>query len=296
MTRLQGGYRPTPVPPAAGQCQSGKALGTGSTTTSLIDVFTSAALDAGRAIMDVYRAGPTASYKADSSPVTEADEQAERIILAALRQAVPEIPVVAEEAVAAGRIPVIGDGPFILVDPLDGTKEFIARRDEFTVNIALIRDGAPVLGVVYAPALGLAYTGDGDTACRLAIGPDFDVREIKPIHVREAGPVVVAVASRSHNTPETEAFLKDNQIAETCRIGSSLKFGLVAEGQADIYPRFGRTMEWDTAAGDAVLRAAGGTTATLDGNPLLYGRTSDAGRLPFANPDFIARGKAGSAG
>jgi 3'(2'), 5'-bisphosphate nucleotidase len=258
--------------------------------TKLIDLFTSAALDAGRAILEVYRAGPTTSYKADCSPVTEADEQAERIILEALRQAVPDIPVIAEEAVAAGRIPAIGGGPFILVDPLDGTKEFIAGRDEFTVNIALIRSGVPVAGVVYAPALGIVYTGDGDVAYRLTIGADFSVDARKSIRVREAAPSMVAVASRSHSTPETEAFLKANNIAETCAIGSSLKFCLVAEGQADIYPRLSRTMEWDTAAGDAVLRAAGGTTTTLDVKPLVYGKTQQTDNIDFANPYFIARG------
>lgn len=258
-----------------------------------IDDFTCAALDAGRAILDIYHSGPTTTYKADCSPVTEADERAEAIILDALRQASPDIPVVAEEAAAAGGVPDIAGGRFILVDPLDGTKEFIDRRDEFTVNIALIEDGVPVVGVVYAPALGVAYAGDKSGACRLAISEDFVVNRREPIFVRPVPPAPVAVASRSHNTPETDRFLNDHAISDVCSIGSSLKFCLVAEGRADVYPRFGRTMEWDTAAGDAVLRAAGGATLTLDGRLLTYGKVRQTGDADFANPSFVAWGGSG---
>ena len=255
-----------------------------------IDIFTSAALDAGRAILEVYQGGITTTYKADCSPVTEADERAEAIILDALRQEFPDIPGVAEEAVAAGCVPDITGGRFILVDPLDGTKEFIARRDEFTVNIALIEGGVPVAGVVYAPALAVAFTGDQGGARRLAISGNFVVDQSEPIFVRRRPFTPVAVASRSHNTPETDTFLRDNSVSEICSIGSSLKFCLVAEGCADVYPRFGRTMEWDTAAGDAVLRAAGGTTLTPDGGPLVYGKIKQAGDADFANPHFVAWG------
>lgn len=259
--------------------------------TTMLDVFERAALDAGEVILKIYESGPTTSYKADCSPVTEADECAERIILDALLQAFPNIPVVAEEAAAAGHAPGISNQGFILVDPLDGTKEFIARRSEFTVNIALIEGGVPVAGVVYAPALGVAYSGDRHGACRLTIGPDFSIVQRSPIQARPVGASPIAVASRSHNTPETDDFLRTSNIAETRSIGSSLKFCLLAEGDADVYPRFGRTMEWDTAAGDAVLRAAGGATTTLDGHPLTYGKTNQPHETDFANPHFIAWGR-----
>jgi 3'(2'), 5'-bisphosphate nucleotidase len=257
----------------------------------MLDLFEHAALEAGKLILEVFDSGPTARYKADCSPVTEADERAERIILGILAQAFPDVPVVAEEAAAAGCVPRIAGQAFILVDPLDGTREFIARRPEFTVNIALVENGVPVAGVVYAPALSVAYCGNRDGACRLMIGGDFSVEERHPICARPVAPAPVAVASRSHNTPETDDFLKARGIADICSIGSSLKFCLLAEGRADIYPRFGRTMEWDTAAGDAILRAAGGSTVTLDGRPLAYGKTGQPDDADFANPHFIAWGR-----
>ena len=256
----------------------------------MMEIFETAALEAGKAILAIHRRGPTTRYKTDCSPVTEADERAEEIILAHLSGAFPEIPVVAEESVAAGRIPSIAGRSFILVDPLDGTKEFVNRHDDFTVNIALIEEGRPVAGIVYAPARNVAYIGSRDGAYRLRIAADFEVVERSPIHVREAGNLSVAVASRSHNSPQTEEFLRKAGIHDTCLIGSSLKFCLVAEGQADLYPRFSRTMEWDTAAGDAVLRAAGGSTVTPDGVPLAYGKTRQADDADFANPHFIAYG------
>ena len=258
---------------------------------SMLATFEKAALVAGKAILDVQKAGPNTSYKADRSPVTEADEQAEAIILAELARACPDIPVVAEEAVAIGRIPAIEGRSFILVDPLDGTKEFISGYPDFTVNIALIEDGVPVLGVVYAPALHVAYLGGCGEAVKLVIDEDMAVSSRKTISARPVETPPVAVASRSHSSAETEAFLKTSGASDIRCIGSSLKFCLLAEGAADLYPRFGRTMEWDTAAGDAVLRAAGGATLQLDGGPLRYGKTGRTGMVDFVNPDFIAWGR-----
>ncbi|MFM2279826.1 MAG: 3(2),5-bisphosphate nucleotidase CysQ [Pseudomonadota bacterium] len=246
------------------------------------------ALDAGKAILDVYHGTTEVSVKADSSPVTQADEKAEEIILAGLAKAYPHIPVVAEESVAAGRIPDVSEGRFFLVDPLDGTKEFINKRDDFTVNIALIEKGVPVAGIVYAPAKGVAYTGQAGKAEKLTIGADFAITHREPIACRAPSGELTAVASRSHNSPETEAFLSEKGITSIKSVGSSLKFCLVAEGAADVYPRFGRTMEWDTAAGDAVLRAAGGITVDLDGNPFRYGKVKQASDSDFANGHFIA--------
>ncbi|CAK7257411.1 3'(2'),5'-bisphosphate nucleotidase CysQ [Shinella sp. WSC3-e] len=254
----------------------------------LRQVLESAALAAGAAIMAIHEAGADVQYKADRSPVTAADEEAERLILAALARHFPEVPVIAEEAVAAGRVPDISGGVFFLVDPLDGTKEFIAGRSEFTVNIALIRDGAPVAGIVYAPALSTGFIADGERAERFEVSREATIAKRQSIGCRSCGSALTAVASRSHATPETTRFLDDHGIDACTAIGSSLKFCLVAEGLADVYPRFGRTMEWDTAAGDAVLRAAGGQTRTLDGAPLLYGKTRQAHDADFANPNFIA--------
>lgn len=230
-------------------------------------------------ILDHYRDESAVRIKADASPVTAADEAAEAVILAGLAELTPGIPVVAEETVAAGRIPAIGDGPFWLVDPLDGTKEFISKNGEFTVNIALIEGGDPVVGVVLAPALGKAWWGArGHGAMAREDG------ETRPISVRPKPASPVAVASRSHADAATEAFLDEAGVKERISAGSSLKFCLVAEGKADLYPRFGRTMEWDTAAGHAVLAAAGGRVTTRDGAPFVYRKPG------FENPGFIARG------
>ncbi|WP_117193878.1 3'(2'),5'-bisphosphate nucleotidase CysQ [Rhizobium terrae] len=256
----------------------------------MLATFEKAALLAGKAILDIYRAGPTTSYKADHSPVTEADEQAELIILAELAKACPGIPVIAEESVAAGRVPSIEGGTFILVDPLDGTKEFINRSADFTVNIALIEQGAPVLGVVHAPALNVAYLGGDGQVEKLLVGNDQSVTERRHVSAKLVATPPVCVASRSHNSAETEAYLKQSGACDIRAVGSSLKFCLLAEGTADLYPRFGRTMEWDTAAGDAVLRAAGGMTLDLAGKPLRYGKIGRKDMADFANPDFIASG------
>lgn len=257
---------------------------------TMLTIFEKAALDAGRAILDVYRTGPHSSYKADRSPVTEADVRAEAIILTALSHAFPDIPIIAEESVAAGRIPAIEGDVFILVDPLDGTKEFINHYPDFTVNIALIEKGVPIAGMVYAPALNVAYLGYDKGAEKLTVDDDFSITERAAISCRQVATAPVCVASRSHNSAETVDFIRKAGACDTRSIGSSLKFCLLAEGTADLYPRFGRTMEWDTAAGDAVLRAAGGQTVTVDGEPLRYGKTGETPATNFANPDFIAWG------
>jgi 3'(2'), 5'-bisphosphate nucleotidase len=216
--------------------------------------------------------------------VTDADEAAEAIILPGLRALTPDIPVVAEEAMAAGGAVDVSGGRFWLVDPLDGTREFIAHRDEFTVNIALVIDGAPVLGVVHAPALDL-------TCCAAGHGTAMMERAGAPavaIAVRGApADGLVAVGSRSHgDQAKMQELLGKMTISEVKVAGSSLKFCLVASGEADIYPRYGNTHEWDTAAGHAVLRAAGGSVRTLDGAELAYGKAPR-----FLNDEFIARGR-----
>jgi 3'(2'), 5'-bisphosphate nucleotidase len=259
----------------------------------MLDVLETLALAAGKEILAVYNAGPNVTFKNDASPVTEADERAEAIILEGLSKAFPDIPVVAEESVAAGRVPDVEGKSFFLVDPLDGTKEFINKRDDFTVNIALIKEGVPVAGIVYAPAKGTAWTGGDGKIEKILVDSDFAVTSRKQIGCRVPAGELTAVASRSHNSPETEAFLAEKGITSTKSVGSSLKFCLVAEGEADVYPRFGRTMEWDTAAGDAVLRAAGGMTLDLDGKPFRYGKTKQAHDSDFANGHFIAWGKRG---
>ncbi len=248
--------------------------------TALAAELLSLALDAGKVIMDYYAGEVSARRKADASPVTDADEAAERVILAGLTRLDPEGPVVAEESVAAGRVPEVAGRAFWLVDPLDGTKEFISRNGEFTVNIARIENGRPVLGVVYAPVVGVSYLAHDGRAFRIRDGGAPE-----PIHVRPApASGLVAVVSRSHRSPETDAFLADFTIAEERSAGSSLKFCLVAAGEADIYPRLGRTMEWDTAAGHAVVAAAGGSVRRLDGEDLTYGKPG------FENPHFVVRG------
>lgn len=249
------------------------------------------AVSAGRAVMAVYATDFAVAQKADASSVTEADTKAEAIILAGLARLAPGVPVVAEEQVAAGHCPSACPR-FFLVDPLDGTREFVSRNGEFTVNIALIEDGAPVLGVVHAPALGILYGGAaGHGAHKRAVGDGGELGAPETVRTRAPDPAgLSAVASRSNSDAKTAAWLDARPIAHLASAGSSLKFGLLAEGQADVYPRFGRTMEWDTAAGDAVLRAAGGGVVTLDGAPLRYGKDAPTGDAPYANPSFIAYG------
>jgi 3'(2'), 5'-bisphosphate nucleotidase len=241
---------------------------------------------AGAVVMRHYEAGCDIREKADASPVTEADQDAETLILAELASAFAGVPVVAEEEAAAGRIARV-ERRFFLVDPLDGTREFISRNGEFTVNIAEIVDGVPVRGVVYAPAKGRMFVGDtisqqGAGAFELAA----DLSGARAIRTRAApGDGITAVGSRSHSDAQTADYLKQFTVKAFISAGSSLKFCLVAAGEADIYPRHGRTMEWDTAAGHAVLLAAGGTVTRWDGGPFTYGKPG------HDNPPFVARGQ-----
>lgn len=253
----------------------------------LLESMIGAAVEAGRAIQGVCQRGLDVRRKADSSPVTDADHVAEAIILERLARCARATPVVAEEEVAAGRAPAVAH-EFFLVDPLDGTKEFIAGRSEYTVNIALVRRGAPVLGVVYAPAqdrLFAANAAEGAAFRSEQVPHTGETRGREPIRVRPAPDAgITAVASRSHPTPETDGYLAGYSVAERVSVGSSLKFCIVAEGKADLYPRLGPTMEWDTAAGHAVLLGAGGTVVAPGGEPLRYGKPQ------YRNPWFIASG------
>lgn len=243
----------------------------------LLDDLAEAAREAGEAILSVVERGFDVHTKHDASPVTEADHAAELIILASLARAAPGVPVVAEEQVAAGRIPALGD-LYFLVDPLDGTKEFIRGGKDYTVNIGLIERGTPKLGVVYAPSTGQLYGG------RFGGGAwvDDGIGRV-PIKTRDRAEELVAVASKSHLNQATIDYLKD--AVGTCGyvgVGSSLKFCILAEGKADIYPRASPTSEWDTAAGHAILLAAGGLVDGPDGSPLRYGKSA------FLNRAFVA--------
>jgi 3'(2'), 5'-bisphosphate nucleotidase len=257
---------------------------------TLRQACTDLARSAAREIMRIYAGDLGVRDKADKSPVTDADHAAEAIIVAGLRKLTPDTPVVAEEEMAAGRIPatdaIQAGAPFWLVDPLDGTKEFIKRNGEFTVNIALIEVGRPTLGIVLAPA--------SDTLWRGAVGLGADKSEkggafaaITTRAMPDDG--LTCCASRSHSIYSDLDIWFGREgltVSERVQVGSSLKFCLIAEGKADIYPRFGPTNEWDTAAGQGVLEAAGGEVVTTDGKPLLYGKPR------FSNPHFIARSKA----
>lgn len=256
--------------------------------SAMADAFIRTAHAAGQLILSHYNASVDIRTKTDQSPVTVADEEAERLILDRLNLLFPDIPVISEEAAAAGVLPEVKTR-FILVDPLDGTKEFLGGNGEFTVNIGLVDEGRPILGVVYAPAIECCYWGElGRGAASARVGRAGRLEGIRwsPIHPtgkRDSG--LVAVASRSHRDVQTDEYLKRLDVRETISAGSSLKFCLVAEGSADLYPRFGPTMEWDTAAGHAVLAAAGGSVVCVDGTPLTYGKVADG----FTNPFFIAR-------
>jgi len=256
--------------------------------SGLLAAFEAIAVRAGRLILDAFHDECAVETKPDLSPVTWADREAERIILAGLAEACPQYPVVAEEAASAGILPMeVGDA-FLLVDPLDGTKEFVGKNTDFTVNIALVRNGAPVVGIVYAPARRAYCAGRPGEARLVHLDEAFAVVSDKRIAVREPALPLKIVASRSNRTQETDAYIARYPGAEIVSVGSSLKFLMLSAGQADLYPRFGRTMQWDTAAGDAVLRAAGGTVTTVAGLPLTYGPREGTGDDPFANPWFIA--------
>ena len=239
------------------------------------------ALDAGRTIMAFYRDGTAVETKEDRSPVTEADRAADRLIVAGLQAADPRIPVVSEESTDARNTTAPAGRRFWLVDPLDGTREFIARTGEFTVNIALIEAGRPVLGVLHAPARDETYVADGQGRAVRFVG-DGPPQPIRAEQVPAARPAVIA--SRLHRDAETDAYIAALRPSRTASAGSALKFGLLARGEADLYPRFGRTMEWDTAAGQAILEAAGGHVRDLDGRALRYGKAG------FVNPPFVACG------
>ena len=249
---------------------------------SMMERLVDLAVQAGEEILEIYAQDFEVVAKADESPVTAADERAEEVILAGLAEIAPDIPVVAEESAAAGRIPDVSGGTFFLVDPLDGTKQFIEKNGQFTVNIALIEDGVPTLGVVHLPALDETFWTDGrGGACKRTGGETTSIRCRVP-----GDDGLVVMASRSHRNQETEDYLATLDIKELDASGSSLKFCRVAEGAADLYPRLGRTMEWDVAAGHALLLAAGGSMTTLGDAPFTYGKPE------FENPHFLARGLA----
>jgi len=254
------------------------------TSDTIVPILRRLAIEAGERIMEVYAADTVAvEAKADSSPVTEADHAADAVIWAGLAEAFPDIPVVTEEKAGSHTTQA---SEFFIVDPLDGTKEFIQKRGDFTVNIALVRDGVPVLGVVYAPARERLFYTDISGGAVEEEGPH------KADHPGPLRPISVAVpdanglsvvASKSHRDAATDAYIARYPVSEFKSAGSSLKFCLVATGEATLYPRLGRTMEWDTAAGDAVLRAAGGHVVRFDTHaPLTYGKPG------YENPFFIA--------
>jgi len=255
---------------------------------SLIEPLTDLVIRAGRAILAVNRATMAVDGKTDGSPVTEADLAADRIIGEGLARLAPDIPSLSEERVQLAKLPYLDS--FFLIDPLDGTKEFVAGRDEFTVNLALVTGGVPLLGIVGAPALGLIWRGIvGRGAERLTLHDAAVPRRVEPIRTRpcppRGQPWTVAV-SRSHGDKRTEAFIAERPGAVRCELGSAVKFGRVAEGAVDIYPRMSPTCEWDVAAGHAVVTAAGGRITDSNGAALHFG----AGREDFILPEFIAWG------
>lgn len=241
------------------------------------------AREAGAAIMEIYAGEFNVELKGDDSPLTCADRASHEVIMAGLQQAYPEIPILSEEGVAIPYAERSAWQRFWLVDPLDGTKEFIKRNGEFTVNIALVEEDQVVAGVVYVPAQRKTFLGIRGQGAWLSI-EDQEPVEIK---VREADHAagLTVVMSRSHPSPELEAYLQDISVAEALPVGSSLKLCVVAEGRADLYPRLGPTMEWDTAAGHAVVEAAGGTVTQVDGTPLMYNKEN------LLNPYFIVAGR-----
>jgi 3'(2'), 5'-bisphosphate nucleotidase len=236
---------------------------------------------AGEAIMAVYEGDLGVEYKADKSPLTNADRAAHDVIVAGLKALAPEIPILSEEGREIPYDERRAWSRFWLVDPLDGTKEFIKRNGEFTVNIALIEGHGPILGVVYVPAQDKLYCGMAGQGAFVRLGNAVST----PIRVRMVAPEagLTVVMSRSHPSPELDDFLQGIKVAEALPVGSSLKLCVVAEGRADLYPRLGPTMEWDTAAGQGVVEAAGGTVTTLDGQALCYNKKD------LLNPYFVVR-------
>ncbi len=255
---------------------------------SLARLFAQIASDAGVAVMEVYESDFETRTKADRSPVSDADERAEEIILARLESLLPDIPVLAEERAAREGVGAQIADAFLLVDPVDGTKEFVQRKGDFTVNIALVVAGAPVAGCVYAPARREMYFGGAEARLIEDFAPGAAVGEGRLLQTRgypDAG--LAAVTSSSHLNEQTRKLLARLPIASQTAIGSSLKFCWVAAGKADVYPRWGPTMEWDTAAGHAVLQAAGGRVVQPDDAPFVYGK----GAKGFANGPFVAWGR-----
>ena len=250
--------------------------------------FVDLAIHAGTIVMSLREQSRGWSLKADGSYVTTADRAAEEAILTGLESGGVPRPIVAEERVAAGQIPPAA-ADFLLVDALDGTSEYVKGRSEFTVNIAEIRDGVPIRGVVIAPALAIGFAGNAEGAW------SFEIRDGQPcgiaaISARKPPSPPTAVISRSHANAETLEFVARLGECDSISFGSSLKLCRIADGTADVYPRLGRTMEWDIAAGHAVLAAAGGHVLTLDGTPLRYGKAVQTDDAPYANPHFVAFG------
>jgi 3'(2'), 5'-bisphosphate nucleotidase len=254
---------------------------------ALMEPLTDLVMEAGAAILAVNRHAMKIDGKTDGSPVTEADLAADRIIRDGLARLVPEVPALSEECIPSGKPPY--DGSFFLIDPLDGTKEFVAGRSEFTVNLALVTNGTPLLGIIGAPALGLIWRGLVGRGAERLTTSDAAARVAEPIHTRRiparGAPWIVAV-SRSHGDSRTEAFIESRPGAIRQTLGSAVKFGRVAEGGADIYPRLAPTCEWDIAAGHAIVTAAGGKITGAKGSDLYFGR----GREDFIVPEFIAWG------
>ncbi len=258
---------------------------------ALAEALIATVIAAGAAVMEVYAEDFAVEAKGDASPVTEADRRAEAIILADLARLAPSIPVIAEEACSAGHVPSVA-GAFFLVDPVDGTREFVNRNGDFTVNVALIREGGPVFGLVYAPVHGQLFVGGPAGAEALTVKDGAIVARVPIAALPAPDTAPRIIASRSHRTAETDAFIAAHPGASIVSAGSSLKFCLMAAGEADLYPRMGPTMQWDTAAGDAVLRAAGGIVTDTNGAPLVYGPKGVSGVKAFANPWFVAHGAA----
>lgn len=259
-----------------------------SAKSDLIEALLPTLLEAGRAVMNVFESDFAVYEKSDASPVTDADARGEEIITRALVSLTPDVPVVGEEAKDAGTAPDISGGAFWLVDPLDGTKEFIKRGNDFTVNIGLIENGIPTLGLVLAPARGQLWAGGAGTGAFSAKTDLNTIENRTSISVKTPGATLTIVASKSHRSEELETWLSAFPDADHVSIGSSLKLVLVAEGSADLYPRLGPTCEWDTAAADAVLRAAGGITTVAGGAPLSYGKDLKT----FLNPYFLCKSSA----
>jgi 3'(2'), 5'-bisphosphate nucleotidase len=260
----------------------------GAAASHLMEPLTALVVKAGEAILSVNRAAMRVDGKQDGSPVTEADLAADRIIADGLAQLAGDIPTLSEERTQLASPPF--HGSFFLIDPLDGTKEFVAGRDEFTVNLALVTQGVPLLGIVSAPALGLLWRGIVGRGAERVTFDGATIGAAEPVRTRKLptpGEPWIAAVSRSHSDPTSEAFIdsRPNAVRKTC--GSAVKFGRIADGSADIYPRFGPTCEWDVGAGCAVVTAAGGKVTDGKGGDLVFGQRQDTG---FIIPAFVAWG------